>query len=185
MAKVLTVAEAIESIKSTDGSVKRFNKKNFNVLLKALANDCEFTTKVAKKTGDNECTIEEILVTKEFRKWIKKVVEKAGVDSTESEKILSADFTIDNVDGLYEFFTTALYEYMSCGNKFDLPSREDFTASLFIKDIDEKISIKDAKNPKDGTYLGTYETTKKKHRELSVKSSCPKWLSSKREVEKK
>ena len=188
MAKIMTVQEALDSIQAKTNAkgekvINRFSKKNFNTLMTAMANDVDFTSQVAKKTGDS-VELEDVMVTKEFRKWCKNLVEKAGVDKNESEIVLSENFKIDNVEGLYDFFTTALYEYLAAGNRFDLPAREDFQGGIVLKDVDESVRVYDARNPKDGTYLGTFETTKKKHKELGVKSSCPTYLSSKRQIEK-
>ena len=90
MAKIMTVQEALESIKATKKSEKgetilnRFNKKSFNNLMLAMANDVDFTSKVAKKVKNEDGTdsfeLEDVMVTKEFRKWCKKIAEKAGID---------------------------------------------------------------------------------------------------------
>jgi hypothetical protein len=147
----------------------------------ALANDTNFTSKVTKiKKG--EVVVEDVLVTKGFRKWCKKLVEKMGVDKAESSKLLSNDFVIDNMDGLYEFFTEAMYLYMEDGNKFDIPSKEGFQGSLFLKDVPEKKTVAEARNPQTKEVIGTFERTKKKHKELRCKSTCPSYLSSKRKV---
>ena len=89
---ILTVQEVLEEISATrkeDGSFNynRFNKKNFEKLMKAMLNDPNFKTEVAK-VKDNNLEIEEIEVSKEFRKFCKKVIEKAGVDKAESERII-------------------------------------------------------------------------------------------------
>lgn len=186
MAKILTVKEALELIQGKTNAkgetqINRFNKKNFNTLALAIANDTDFKIQVAKKTGDT-CELEDVMVTKEFRKWCKKFAEKLGVDSAESEKILTSEFKIDTVEGLTDFMATAIYEYMNAGNRFDFPNREDFQGGLYIKNIDESTSVRDAKNPKDGSYIGTFETHKKKHKILAVKSTCPTYLSSKRKL---
>ena len=183
MAKVLTVAEALDHIKgkvNEKGEMvnNRFSKKNFNTLVLALANDVDFNVDVAKKVGDN-CDLEEVMVTKEFRKWVKKLVEKFGVDSKDSERALTNDFVIDNVDGLYEFFSTAIYEYMQAGNRFDLPNREDFQGGFVLKTIPETSREYEAKNPKDQSVIGTFKATKKKHKVVVAKSSCPDYLSTK------
>ena len=188
MAKILSVEEAIASITSKTNKkgnkvVNRFNKKNFNTLMLAMVNDVDFTTRVAKKAGDSY-ELEDIMVTKEFRKWCRNLVEKAGVDKSESEIVMSNEFKIDNVEGLYEFFATALYEFLDAGNRFDLLNKEDFTGGIILKDVDESVRIYEARNPKDGTKLGTIETTKKKHKEIAAKSSCPTFLSSKRQISK-
>ena len=117
MSKYTNFKEALEDMKATvdNGKVKlnRFNKKKFADLLTALANDTAFTTQVAKSVnGGTEFTVEEIAVTKEFRKWLKKQVEKCGVDKMESEKILTDEFVIDDMNPFYDFFTTAMIEYM-------------------------------------------------------------------------
>ena len=181
MAKILTVAEALEQVKQKGKNVNSFSKKNFNTLATALVNDNNFKVNVAKKVG-GECQLEEVMVTSEFRKWCKKLVEKAGVDSAESEKVLSDDFKINDVTAVVDFMTAAIYEYMNAGNRFDLPDREDFHGGFYLKDVEEKTTTRDAKNPKDGSYIGTFETTKKKHKILAAKSSCPTYLSSKRKI---
>ena len=184
--KVVTVEEALASMQAKKNKkgktvINRFNKRNFNMLMVALANDLEFTSKVAKVKG-NDVHIEEVMVTKEFRKWCKKLVEKMGIDKTESEKILSSEFIIDNMDGLYEFFAEAIYLYMKAGNRFDFPSKDGFQGGMFIKDIPESVKVSDIRNPQTKETIGKYETTKKAHSQLKSKSSCPKYLSDKRKI---
>ena len=79
--KVKDALESMHGTVSADGKVKlnRFNKKKFADLMVALANDTEFTSEVARSVnGGDECVVEEIAVSKEFRKWCRKLVEKAG-----------------------------------------------------------------------------------------------------------
>lgn len=184
--KVLTVEEALAEMKAKTKNgktiVNRFNKKNFTKLLTALANDVEFTTEVAKiKKGDLD-TVEEIMVSKEFRKWCKSLLEKAGMDKSESVKILDKSFIIPSMDGMYEFFATALYEYMGAGNQFEFLPKKDFNGKIYLKDVDDKTTITDAHSPQDRSYLGTYETKKKKHKEVASKSSCPSWLQERKKI---
>ena len=186
MAKILSVEEAIASItaktnKKGNKVVNRFNKKNFNTLMLAMVNDVDFTTRVAKKAGDSY-ELEDILVTKEFRKWCRNLVEKAGVDKSESEIVMSNEFKIDNVEGLYEFFATALYLYIEKGNRFDLLPKEDFKGSIKIKEVKKSSKVSSARSPQTKEYLGDFEVTKESHKVLSVKSSCPDWLKSRRKV---
>ena len=113
MSKILTVQEALASMQAKTNEkgkkvINRFNKKNFTTLMTALANDLDFKAEVAKVKKGELDSVEEVMVTKEFRKWCKKLIEKAGVDKSESERVLSPDFEIDNMEGLYEFFATAL-----------------------------------------------------------------------------
>lgn len=187
MAKILSVEEALASMSAKVNSktgkkvVNRFNKKNFNTLMTAMANDVNFQVKIASVKND-VMSLEDVMVTKGFRKWCKKLVEKVGVDPMESERIMSSDFQIDNMDGLYEFFTTALYEYMDAGNRFDLPSREDFKGGFVLADIDESVKVSDSFNPDGHVLIGTFETKKKKHKIVKAKSSCPSYLCEKRKI---
>ena len=189
MAKIMSVEEALATMqgkKNEEGKVvvNRCNKKNFNTLMVAMANDLEFKNRMVKVSKGEIKNVEDIMVTKEFRKWCKKLVEKMGIDSSESEKIISEDFKIDNMGGLYEFFVTALYKYIEAGNQFDLIPTEEFKGSVYIKDIDEVSKVTDAFSPQDRSYIGTFETTKKKHKELGVKTGCPAFLKNRKEVKK-
>ena len=63
-----------------------------------MANDVEFKARVAKVQKGELVDIEEIMVTSEFRKWCKKLLEKAGYDKAESAKVLTSEFLIDSMD---------------------------------------------------------------------------------------
>lgn len=186
MAKYKSVAEAIADMsakKNAKGNkvMNRFNKKNFSNLMVAMANESDFQEKIVKMHGGIK-TYEDVMVSKGFRKWCKHLLEKAGMDKNESEWVYSDEFKIDNADGLYEFFAAALYEYMAAGNRFDMFSKDDFQASLEIRDIPESKKTRDARSPQTGENLGTFEIKKKKHRELKAKSPCPSYLTDKRKV---
>lgn len=188
----LTVEEVLAEMtaaRKENGSFKynRFNLKNFQKLMKTMLNDPNFETKVAKviKTADGEAsevTEETVEVTKGFRKFCKKIIEKAGVDKAESERILTEDFQFDNVDGLYEFFATAMYLYIEKGNRFDLLPKKDFKGSIYLKEVNETTTVSKARSPQTGDFLGEYETKKKKHKVAAVKSSCPKYLVEKKKL---
>ena len=186
MAKIMTVEEALATMQAKTNAkgekvLNRFNKKNFNILMTAIANDVDFTEKVAKKTGDTY-ELEDVMVTKAFRKWCKKLVEKAGIDSQESDIVMSPEFKIDDCEALYDFFAAALYEYMDAGNKFDLPNKEDFQGSFYLNEIGETVKEYEARNPASGEIIGKFEGKTKKHKEAKVKSTAPAWLSSKRKL---
>ena len=179
----ITVEEALKSMTSEKGK-NRFNKKNFTTLMTAMANDPEFVAKVVKVKNSEIDTVETVMVSKGFREFCKKIAEKSGVDKSESARILtdSFEFTNSDLNGLYEFFTTAVYEYMSAGNTFDFMPTEDFKGSISLKDVPETVKVAEAFSPKDRSSLGTYETTKKKHKELVAKSSCPVFLKNRKKV---
>lgn len=186
MAKLMSVEEALATMQAKTNAkgekvLNRFNKKNFNILMTAIANDVNFTEKVAKKVGDG-FELEDVMVTKAFRKWCKKLVEKAGIDSKDAEVVMTSDFIIDDMEALYDFFSAALYEYINAGNKFDMHTKEDFQGSIFMKDIAETTKEYEARNPSTGETIGKFEGKTKKHKELKIKSTAPSWLSSKRQL---
>lgn len=192
--KTVTVEEVLKEIQAKKKMDKkgvekwvynRFNKKNYNSLLKAMLNDPSLkmvTTKLKEQGATSE---EEIMVTKEFREFLKKILIKAGVDANDANAVMSEEFVIDNVDGLYEFFATSMWLYMNAGNKFDMIPTNDFKGSLYIETVPETkktYDARDPKKPKGENYIGTFETTKKSHKKLSAKSSCPSWLVSRKQV---
>ena len=188
MAKnIISVEEVLNEMTASrkeNGSFNynRFNKKNFEKLMKAMLNDPDFTTEVAKaKKGDLD-SVESIAVTQGFRKFCKRVIEKSGVDKKESERILTDEFSFDNVDGLYEFFATALYLYIEKGNRFDLIPKKNFKGSIALKNVKKSTKTTSAHSPQTREYLGDFEVTKEEHNVLVVKSSCPAYLKSRKKV---
>ena len=153
--------------------------------MKAMANDTTFTQKVVKVKNGSVSEVVDVMVSNEFRKFIQRILESAGVDKKESMRCLSEDFAITNVDGLYEFFATCLFKYMEAGYSFDLLPVEGFKGSISIKNVPEQVKISDAFSPKDRSYIGTFKTTKGAHKQLVVKSSCPSYLKTREKVEKK
>lgn len=172
--KILSVEEALEVINGK-GGYHRFNKKNFELLMVALLNDNNFTTKVAKyRKGNLEVT--DILPTKGFRQWCKKLLESTGMDKKDAEIVMRDDFEIATVDGIYDFFMAAMYEYMKNGNHFDFPSKEDFEGSIYLKKVKGSKKKNKQYNPKNRELIGEYEVIKEDHTQLCVKSTCPSYL---------
>lgn len=172
--KILSVEDALEVI-NKKGGYNRFNKKNYELLMVALLNDSNFTSKVAKYRK-GELVVDEILPTKKFRLWCKKLLESTGMDKKDAEIVLSDDFKIDSVEGIYDFFMAAMYEYMKDGNHFDFPSKEDFQGSIYLKKVKASKKKNKQYNPKNRELIGTYIIEKEDYTELCAKSSCPSYL---------
>lgn len=192
MKEIKTVATVLESIRPNPAvkdngktNHNRFSKKAFNELLTAMVNDPDFTTDFAVSAKGELKSVEEIRVTEGFRKWLQKVVEIAGIDKAESAVVLSKDFVIPNMDGLYELFTTAMYEYMKNGSRFDMIPKKDFKASFAMNKKAPKTKTGTLLNPSTGEVLGTYSTDMAEHWEASVKSSCPNWMKKRMKTLKK
>ena len=177
-----TVGLVLDEIKQKGNTPNRFSKKAFNKLMKAMLNDPSFTEAIAVSSGDELVKVEQIAVSDGFRKFLKKVLEKAGMDKKDSEVVLGKDFYIDNVDGLYEFFAAAMYEYMNAGNKFDLLPKEDFKGSLYLQTVEASTKVSEVKNPQTKESLGTYEFSYQQHKTLKASSPCPKYLKTKKKL---
>lgn len=183
MAQIERVEDVMKDMESKGGG--RFNKKSFNRLMKAMVNDTTFTHKVVKVKNGEVTEVVDVMVSNEFRKFVQKILEAAGIDKKESLRCLSEDFAITNVDGLYEFFATCLYKYMEAGNGFDFLPVDGFKGSIGLKHVAETTKTADAFSPKDRSYIGTFTTIKGAHNELTVKSGCPSYLKTRTKVEKK
>lgn len=180
--KMSDVLKELEAKKNAKGEVilNKFNKKNFNKVVLAMLNDPDYADKIVKKESEDGPTYEEILVSKNFRKWLKDIVKSLGVDSKELGILDTYEFK--NVDGMYDLVMAAAYEYMKVGNKFDIPSHENFKGSIYVKDVPASKKVVEARNPADGTRLGIYETTYKPYKQLAIKSSAPKYAKTKKKL---
>lgn len=176
--------KTMEGKKNSKGEVisNRFSRKNFNNLMKAMANDPDFVVKIPLMKNGQISELKEVMVSNEFRKCVKKMLEKAGVDKNESMMVMDPSFTFDNLDGLYEFFATAVYEYMNAGNKFDFLPREDFKGSITVKTKEKSTKTSEARNPRTGESLGTFEYTTDEYKTLVASSPCPEYLKTRKKI---
>lgn len=151
--------------------------------MRAMLNDPDFVETSVKYYHQNLQPVD-LSVSKDFRKFIKRVLEKLGVDSSEAKRILEPEFKFDNVNGLYEFFASAVYEYMEVGNKFDLIPKEDFRATIYMDTEKKKKKKYKARDPISGTYLGEVEVETEEHKRLKVSSPAPKWMTKRKKITK-
>lgn len=177
-----SVKEVLTRITPTGNTPNRFSKKSFNDLMKAMLNDTEFVSEVAVTKNKELSDIQKVMVTKEFRGFLKRVLEKAGVDKAESAMVLDSSFTIDNVDGLYDFMSAAIYEYMNSKNTFEFPAKEDFRGKLTIKEKPATKKVSQARNPQTGESLGTWEYETKPYKTLVASSPAPDYLKTRKKL---
>ena len=161
--------------------VNRFNKKKFNDHMLKLINDNDFKFEVSR-FSNGELKLHEIMPTKEFRKWCKKLLIQAGMDKKEASKVLKGDFTIESVQGLYEFFACAVYSYMEEGNKFDFIPTSDFKGSLYLSKVPKTKKTSKYYSPKDRSFIGEFEIETSEHTKLKSSSECPKYLKKRKKV---
>lgn len=177
------VKELITPTPNKNGNIhpNRFSKKNFELFVLAVLNDPDYVVKIGKHKN-NEIAETEIYITKQFRKWLVGVLASFGVDSNEAKTLLTDEYQFTNVKGFYDLMAAIIYDYMEIGNKFDFHTKKDFNGSISIREMEENTKVYNPRNPRTNEKMGQYETKRKKHKELSVKSSCPKWLQEKRKL---
>lgn len=172
-----TFNEVFEEIKASiaveDGKKKKrgFSRTEFNRLAKAFVNDHNFTSTRAKTKG-GVMVEEEIMPVKEFRKMLETMLKDFGVDKQEAAAVLDT-YEFKKFDGMYEFCSELIYQYMNTGKRFDFVPKVDWNTTLWIDEVEEcesyHINPKDPKGPKK-------KVKKQKHRVTGKKSKCPAWL---------
>lgn len=162
------------------GEKKRTHSKaDFNKFAKEFVNDVEFeATKVKGVDEEGKPVEEKFTPVKDYRKSLEKVLVDFGVDKQEASK-MTTDYKIKSVDGMYEFVSELLYQYMETGKKFQFIPKDDFTGSIWVDNEEEEKEWKEWKNPraKDDPSQPEHVYTKKKaHKKLNRSSKCPSWL---------
>lgn len=168
--------DVLEEIKQKGKNPNRFSKKNFKKLMKAMVNDPEFVSRVAKVSGNELKEIKDVMVSKSFRSFLRGVLETAGIDKNESKMVFDESFQIENVDGLYDFIEAVIYEYVAAGNRFEFKQRDGFRGSFAIKEVGEKTRVREVSNPHTKEKMGTYEFYTAPHKVLVSSSPCPTYL---------
>ena len=90
----MTVEEYLKSIRLESDKPTQFNKTQFEEFLSVLLNDKDYINKVAKGYKNEEGFIEkDINPSKEFRKFIRKILTKLNMDANDSKIIMDYNFT--------------------------------------------------------------------------------------------
>jgi hypothetical protein len=76
--------------------------------------------------------------------------------------------------------TEIIYRYMEADKKFDFPAREDFKASISIKNVEESVGTYSVIKKKGETGpADKFQIKTKSHKILEKKSKAPAWLKEK------
>ena len=158
---------------------RRHSKADFTKFAKEFVNDVEFeVTKVKGVDENDKPVVEKITPVKDYRKTLEKILEDFGVDKQEAAK-MTTDYQIKSVDGMYEFVSELLYQYMETGKKFQFIQKEDFNGAIWVDDEEEDDDWKEWKNPRakvDPSQPEYVYVKKKAHKKLNRSSKCPSWL---------
>lgn len=161
--------EVLNEIKEASKNTKvTFSRTDFDRLAKAYVNDVDYKAEAYSAAGGKT----EIETVKLLRGMIKRVLRDFGVDAQEAEKVMSAEYQIKNIDGIYELCSELVYQYVGAGKKFSFITKEDFEGSILL----ESIGASETTSKGVGENAPEFLVNKKAHKKLKVKSGCPKWL---------
>ena len=169
--QVFEEVKASVSKTSTGKPVRSFSRADWDKLAKAYLNDPHYTVKAASVKG-GELVTKEIEPVKAIRTMIYKVLVDFGVDKQEAERVLDT-YEFRSVEGVYELASELVYRYMEAGKKFDFITREDFSGSLTVKEVEESVSTHKNIRTKE-----EFKVKKKQHKVLEKQSKAPSWLKS-------
>lgn len=173
-----TFAETFNDIRAnisntkSGAPIRTFSRADFDRLATAFLNEVDYKVDVAKvKAG--ELSLTPVHPVQEFRKSLRTILLDFGVDKQDAERIMTADYEITKVDGLYEICSELVYQYAAL-KKFDFLPRETFNGSLTVKEVGESVSTHKHIQTKE-----EYKVKKKPHQVLERKSKTPTWLKEK------
>ena len=169
------------STKTKSGKTKKTHSKaDFNRVILGLINEPDYTTTVIS-TKNGEKVETEITPVKDVRNSLKKVLTDFGVDKQEAETILT-DYKFTKMDGMYEFISEAITNYLDADKKFDFLPKEDFVGSIVMNNVPASTKEYPAM-----AGIGNSEPVKvsvKAHRTLGKKSKAPEWAKKKLKLQK-
>ena len=171
MAKAFSkrIKEIMDGVKKAkNGKVNpSFSRKFYDDVAGAILNDPDYETTEFKVRNGKPTEIKS-KPSRAFReKLLLPIAKGFGVDEADANKFCeNYKFTPTQANTIYDLMSAINWEYMNCGKILRLPSKKDFTGSIFIKDVPESTFVQ----PKTGK-----KTKSKAHRALGKKSSTPAW----------
>ena len=147
-----------------------FSRKKKADLTQALLNEVDYETTYVK-TRNGEFVKEAVKPVEEFRKnFIGKVLLDHGIDKQAAEKaVREYKYSNKQADALYALETEDAEQYLRAGFTYKFPDKEDFSASIKMKDVPDTVST--VKAPQNGNIIKTRE---KAHKVIVKKSGTPK-----------
>lgn len=141
----------------------------YNILLQYL-NDPDFESHIVVKKNGKAKKIKNYPV-KKFRKILYNVLIDFGVDEKDAEEVMTTyKFKKKTVEGMYDFISDFVYQYLQSGRKLKLYSKEDSVASIAL--IDKK-GEKNKRRKVKGELTNPVDT--KDHKVLKAQSPVPEW----------
>lgn len=145
-----------------------FSKSGFGDLVSSLANDTTYriTTydKDGKETGD-------LSISELIRGDIKKTLAEAKYPQQSEAAVL--DTCNICTSGLAQAIPQIVMEQISCGKKFDLPTKPDVNGSIYLADVPAGTKTSAIRDIKTQEPLGSVTTTNEAYIAVKAKSPAP------------
>lgn len=171
-----SVKEHVSAIKSMNAEKKKngkhvvstFSRREFNNIMQTTLNDVDYES-TRCITKDGKMIKETFKPVQEFReKFLMPIFIDCKLDKEDAvEKAKTYEFSRSQAETLYPIVSDVIYNYMDSGKKFNFIPKEDFVASISIKQNKESVTTNTRYNTK---------TKRKAYRSLVKKSGTPSWL---------
>ena len=177
--EVLGKVKGEDKINETLTGKGSFSKTGFADMTSALVNDNTFKIKTYGKDGkvSGEVSISDLI-----RSDIKKTLEKATYPQESEAGVLDSAEIVTS--GLAEAIPYIVAEQIKQGKKFDLPTGEKYTGSIYLADVPAKTKVVNIRDPKTQEDLGTATIEYKDSIAVKVKSPVPDYLTTKTRKDK-
>lgn len=173
-----------ELIKQERENLKKatFSKTTFVKLMATYINEPEFKSHVMKiNNGEETAEVLDDYPVKKFRKLVRTVLVDFGVDANDAEKIMTEyKFKEKDMEGMYDFMSDFIYQYLKTGRRFKLFDKVDMNASIIAKEVKA-----DAKDYEANERRPFSRVEWNDHKKVKIQSSCPEWEKIKKNKEGK
>lgn len=164
--------ELAEKKKAGKRTVSTFSRRGFAEMMQTMLNDVDYESSTCRVDKDGKMAKETFYPIRDFReKFILPIMLDCNLDKEDAkEKALKYNFGKSQVDSLYPVLSDGVYNYINSGKKFNFIPKEDFSASIAIKEQEECVKEYNTRGGKK---------TKIKHKAcktLIKKSGTPSWL---------
>lgn len=177
MSKFNEVWELIheENKKAAKGKKKMnvpYSKKKEDTLTQALLNDAEYEAAIFKSNKNGGYGPEISKPVSEFRRlFVGKVLTDSGIDKQQAaDTAAKYEFTVAQAHAFNELAKENTEQFMRCGFTYKFHDKEDFSASIKMHHIDERVT--NGRVPNSDVKTKTHED---EHMVIVKKSGTPRW----------
>ena len=148
-----------------------YSKRKESILTQALLNDPDHEVKIVKSKNGNFVT-DTVKPVEEFRKnMVAKVLRDNGIDKQQAEeRAANYQFSTAQAQALNDLSKEATEQFLRAGFTYKFPDKEDFSASIKMRDVEDRVVS--GKVPNTDRVTKTHE---KAHKVIVKKSGTPRY----------